>query len=230
MCHSCSLPGAILDDRADDLRDDVAGPLHDDVVAGADVLAVDVVLVVQRGPLHGDAADEDRLEHGERREDAGAAHVDLDGAQPRRGRGGGELVGDRPARVVGHRAERLLQLERVDLDDHAVDVEVEVGAARLPLRAARRDLFDGRVTLHVRMHAEALRAQPLQGFPVTGDGAAVVVRRWARRRPRPPCRSRSTRRSAAATRPRPGRAGGCCRRPSCAGSRTSAGRPGRAAR
>ena len=95
--------------------------------------------------------------------------------QPRRGRGGGELVGDRPAGVVGHRAERLLQLERVDLDHHAVDVEVQIGAARLPLRAARRDLFDGLVAPHVRMDAEALRAQPLQGFPVTGDGAAAVV-------------------------------------------------------
>ena len=52
--------------RPHDLRDHVAGPLDDDVVARADVLAADVVLVVQRRPLHGDAADEDRLEHGER--------------------------------------------------------------------------------------------------------------------------------------------------------------------
>ena len=37
----------------DDLRDDVAGALDDHRVADADVLAADVVLVVQRRQLHG---------------------------------------------------------------------------------------------------------------------------------------------------------------------------------
>jgi hypothetical protein len=35
-------------DRADDLRDHVAGALDDDEVTLADVLAVDVLLVVER--------------------------------------------------------------------------------------------------------------------------------------------------------------------------------------
>ena len=57
----------------DHLRDDVAGALDDDGVADADIAALaqrlavaadalDVVLVVQRGVLHDDAADADRLE------------------------------------------------------------------------------------------------------------------------------------------------------------------------
>ena len=63
---------------ADHLGDHVAGALQDHVVAGADVLAPDVVLVVQGGALDGHAADEHGLEHGERRQDARPPHVHLD--------------------------------------------------------------------------------------------------------------------------------------------------------
>src|ERR671935_9475 len=44
----------------------VAGAKDDDVLARADVLADDVLLVVQRRELHGDAADVHGLEDGER--------------------------------------------------------------------------------------------------------------------------------------------------------------------
>ena len=53
--------------RADDLGDDVAGLAHDDRVARAHVLGRDLVLVVEGGQADGRAADEHRLEHGERR-------------------------------------------------------------------------------------------------------------------------------------------------------------------
>ena len=46
---------APLDDRPDDLGDDVASLLEHDVVADADVLAAHLVQVVQRGPRHGRA-------------------------------------------------------------------------------------------------------------------------------------------------------------------------------
>src|SRR4029079_3828525 len=52
---------AVRPGRADDLRDDVAGPLDDHVVAHADAPAVDVLLVVQRGAGDGHAADLDWL-------------------------------------------------------------------------------------------------------------------------------------------------------------------------
>ena len=47
--------------RADDLRDHVAGALDDHVVALANLLAVDVLFVVERRARDGDAADLDRL-------------------------------------------------------------------------------------------------------------------------------------------------------------------------
>src|SRR4029453_17820705 len=81
---------------ADDLRDDVAGALHDHVVALADALAIDVLLVVQRRPRDGDAADLDRLEHRPRVQRARAADADRDLVQPRGRRLRAPLVGTRP--------------------------------------------------------------------------------------------------------------------------------------
>ena len=71
---------ALLQDRPDDLGDDVAGAAHDHRVALAHVLAVHLVLVVQRRVGDRDAAHEHRLEHRERRHLAGAAGVDVDRA------------------------------------------------------------------------------------------------------------------------------------------------------
>ena len=68
----------LVEHDAHDLRDDVAGAPHDDRVADADVLAGDLVLVVQRGVGDHHAADRHRLELGGRRQRAGAADLDLD--------------------------------------------------------------------------------------------------------------------------------------------------------
>src|SRR5271155_1698595 len=58
----CVLWPTVEHDR-DDLRDHVTGPLYDNGVADAHVLALDLVLVVQSGALHDDAPDCDRFEH-----------------------------------------------------------------------------------------------------------------------------------------------------------------------
>src|SRR5439155_2857627 len=68
----------VLAGGPDDLRDHVARALHDDDVALADVLAVDVLLVVQGRARDGDAPDLDRLEHRPRVERAGAADANQD--------------------------------------------------------------------------------------------------------------------------------------------------------
>ena len=122
-------------DHADDLRDHVAGALHDHLVADAHVLARDLVLVVQRGVRHHHAADGDRLQLGDRGERAGAADLDRDVVEGGDRLLGREFVRDRPARRAADEAEAVLQREVVDLVDHAVDVVVEVGAL---LGAARR--------------------------------------------------------------------------------------------
>ena len=63
---------------AQDLRDDVAGALDHHRVADADVLAGDLVLIVQRGIRHHHASDGDRLEPRHRGQRAGAPDLELD--------------------------------------------------------------------------------------------------------------------------------------------------------
>src|SRR5438067_1772808 len=96
---------------ADDLRDDIACPLHDDGVALADVLAIDVLLVVQRGARNGDAADLDRLEHRPRVERAGATDADRDLLQLRLRGHRSPLERARPPRTLVQRSEPPLVLE-----------------------------------------------------------------------------------------------------------------------
>ena len=72
-----------LEYHGNDLRDHVAGALQHHGVADADVLAGDLVLVVQRRVLHQHAADIHRLEPRDRRQRAGAADLDADVAAAR---------------------------------------------------------------------------------------------------------------------------------------------------
>ena len=119
---------ALVLDDADHLGDDVAGALHHDGIADADVLAGDLVLVVERGVRDHHAADRDGLEFRDRRQRAGAADLDLDGLQDGHGLLSGELVGDGPARRARHEPEPDLIGQRVHLVDDAVDVVAEAGA------------------------------------------------------------------------------------------------------
>ena len=157
----------------EDLRNDVAGALHDDRVADAHVLARDLVLVVQGGVGDDDAADRHGLELGDRRQRAGASDLDLDRLDDRRRLFGGKLMRGRPARRARHEAEPLLQREVVDLVDDAVDVVAE----RRPLlldRAVLRQHFRGRAAeLGQGIGRQAEARHRLDGAELgRGDGRA----------------------------------------------------------
>jgi hypothetical protein len=121
----------LLGHIAQDLRDDVAGALHDHHVALAHVQPLDLVGIVQGGARHHHAADIDRLEIGDGCQRAGAADLDEDVLQPRTRLFGRKLVGHRPARRATHEAQALLPVDSIDLVDDAVDV---IGQRR-PLHA-----------------------------------------------------------------------------------------------
>src|SRR5207247_2885713 len=115
--------------RREDLRDDLAGAQDDHLVADANVLAGDVLLVVQRRELHRDTANVDGLEDGERVQVAELADVPVDPDELRDLRRRRELPGDRPARIAPDDAQAALQLDLVDLDHDAVYLEVQRAAA-----------------------------------------------------------------------------------------------------
>ena len=169
--------------HAENLRDDVAGALHDHRVADADVLAGDLVLVMQRRVLHHHAADRDRIELGDRRERAGAADLDVDVAQDRGRLLGGEFMGDGEARRARHEAEPLLEVEPVELIDDAVDIVVEARPAALDIAIGFKHFLD-------RVGQPDERVQAGSPRPARSDRRPIGSRP-AGRPPRPSHRRRS---------------------------------------
>ena len=96
--HLVAIAG--IHDRAHDLGDHVACALEDDRVADPQVLAPDLVDVVERCVAHGRATHEHRGDVGDRGHGTGPAHVHLDRLELRGDLLGRELVGGRPARCA----------------------------------------------------------------------------------------------------------------------------------
>ena len=158
--------GPLLEHDAHHLRDHVAGAADDHRVADADVLARDLVLVVQRGVGHDHAADRHRLELGGRRERAGAADLDLDVEQPVVASCGRELVGDGPARRARDEAQPLLPVEPVDLVDDAVDVVAERRrACAADLAIEGQHLLDALAHAHQRIESAGPSARSASTTP-----------------------------------------------------------------
>ena len=168
------IPRAPLLHDCDDLRDHVASALHDDGVADTDVLARDLVLIVQRRIGDDDTAHGDGLELCDRRQRAGSADLDLDGLEHRRCLLSRELVRDRPTWAARHEAEPLLQVEPVDLVDDAVDVVAEPRPLVLDPAVVGDEVVRPTAQRHPRVHRQA-------PAPVGGAHPQLRIGRQARR-------------------------------------------------
>ena len=152
--------------RTEDLGDHVARAQHDHVLALPDVLARQVLLVVERRHLHRDPAHAHRLEHRARVQVAELARGPHDLIQPGDGGGGRELPRDRPPRLAPNGPQPALELDLVDLDHDPVDLEIERAAPLLPCFALGDHLVFGPELLDIGVDREAVLAQPFQGVPV----------------------------------------------------------------
>ena len=166
---------ALVEHRTYDLGNDVARLVHDDGVALAHVFAADLVDVVQRGARDGGAGDRHRIELRDRREHAGAAHLNANLAQDGLLFLGRELKGDSPARRAGGKAQVELLLEAVDLYDHAVDVVVQIAAMLERLGAELVDLGRRGATGHVGVDAKAGATQPVKELALAMDVQRVGI-------------------------------------------------------
>ena len=159
--------------RRDHPRDDVARFLDDDRVARADILARDVLGVVQRGHRDRGARKEDRLEDRIRRDRAGASDVDVDSLNLRMRLLCRELERRRPPWKLRGRPEPLAQCEVVDFHDDPVRLEVERSAFLRPFGAERDHVVDGRARLPVPLDGQAPRSHGRQCFRVGREGPTV---------------------------------------------------------
>ena len=167
-------PGPPLDDRPDDLRDDVAGLLEDDPVADPDVLAPDLVEVVEGRARDGRAGDLDRRHVRDRRQRPGPADVRDDVLDEGLDLLGRELEGDRPARRPADHPEPRLLVDPVDLDDDAVGLVREVVALLAPALGEVDDAFDVEVRGVLRVDREAESGQAIEGGRLGRDRVAVL--------------------------------------------------------
>ena len=122
-------------------RDDLAGLLHGDEVAHADVLAGDLLKVVEGGPGDGGAAQLHRIELRHRRDHPGAPDLEGDGMEAGLGLLRRIFVGDRPAGGLVGGTQHLLLIEAADLDHRAVGRKRESGAVLVELPDGSEDPF-----------------------------------------------------------------------------------------
>ena len=153
------------------------------VSPGRTSLARHLVLVVQRGHADRRAADEHRLEHGERRRPTGAPDRHLDVAQQGGALLGRELVGDRPARRARREPEALALGDVVELHHHAVDLVPEVVSMVLPVQAVGEHVVERGEHPDLRVDREPERRRATRATPCG----------WAARGRPPPDRAGTTR-------------------------------------
>ena len=96
--------GALREHDAEHLRDDLAGLLDADGVAFADILAGDLIGVVQGRAGDGRAGEQDRVELGDGRDGSGAADLHADLAEDGLGLVRRELERHGPVRELARRA------------------------------------------------------------------------------------------------------------------------------
>ena len=114
--------------HADDLRNDFSGFSDGNNVAHAGIELTDKIAVVQRCTRNRGARKPYRLEHGIRRQHAGASHCDDDILEKRLLDLRRVLVRRRPPREFRGRAERFTLRKGVDLDNSTVNVEIQLTA------------------------------------------------------------------------------------------------------
>ncbi len=119
--------------HARDLGDDLAALLDVDHVAGTDVELRHLLGVVQRGPPHGGAGQQHRVEVRHGGDGASAPHLEVDAGKSREGLLGLELVGHGPLRSLCRGAQPPPQGEVVDLHHYAVGGEGQLPARFVPM-------------------------------------------------------------------------------------------------
>src|SRR5690606_37732835 len=107
------------------VRDDLTGLLDDDPVALFDAQPHEFVAVVKTGAGDRGAGDVDGFEVGDGGDRAGLANVHGNFANARFSFVAFPLVGNEPPRTLGGEPEALPLLPAVDLEDQAVNLEIE---------------------------------------------------------------------------------------------------------
>ncbi len=163
--------------RKVDLRDlgyYLAALLYINRVAYADVQLRYLLGVVERGTLDGRAGQQHWRKVGYGGHGTRAADLKVDAEQPGGGTLGLELIGYRPARGFGCRAQLAAVVVSVDLDHHAVGGERQPLALGIPMGYVLVDLGYVAADAHIVRYLESPLASLCHVAPVRGRGQCVA--------------------------------------------------------
>ena len=161
--------GPLLDQRPDDLGNHVAGLLENHVIADPDVLAPDLVEVVEGCAGDRRAGDLRRGEVGHRRQRPRPPDVRDDVLDDRFDLLRRELVGDRPAGRPADDAEPVLLIEPIHLDHDAVGLVRKLVALVAPGLREGDDRLDVEPGLAIGVDGEAEGVEPVERGRLGGD-------------------------------------------------------------
>ena len=114
---------AALGQRTQHLRNHIARPAYDHPVTGTQILAPDLVFVMQGGIADRCSPDKYGLQTRDRRQRAGTPDLYFNGEQASQCFFGGELVRNRVARRTSDKTGFGLQRAIVELVDNAIDIK-----------------------------------------------------------------------------------------------------------
>src|SRR5262249_19430090 len=120
-------------DDFNDFRDYVAAALDQDPISDFDTQALDLILIVQGSAADCGSADRNRLQSSDGGELSGTAQADQDVFDLGNPAASWVFVSDGPARRFSRKAQALLQANRVDFDDDAVNLVGEFLPHLFPL-------------------------------------------------------------------------------------------------
>ena len=160
--HRGGALGPALLEHAHDLGDDIARAADHDRVPRTDILAPHLVDIMQSGVGNGDAAHLHGCEARHRGHGTRAAHVEFHRLDHRQGFHGRELIGHRPPRGAGDKAQPFLIRQVIDLEDRPIDVVVEARALVAQSRVIGNTGRDALQYLHLGRHGQAPAPQALE--------------------------------------------------------------------
>src|SRR5690349_2320383 len=153
----------------------IAAAFDQHPVADLHTKTINLILIVQRGPLHRRSADRHWTQSSKRREFAGAADLHEDVLDLRDSRTRSVLVSNRPARSLAGESELPPLLGGIDLDDDSIDLIWKLLALRFHLVDEIENFIEIVRTDSMRIHFESGLLQHVQRFKMAREKTVAVA-------------------------------------------------------
>ena len=160
------IPRAQRKDRAQNLRNNIAGFSDDNGIANTHILTQNLVFVMEGSSSNRRASNQNRIKLGNRRARACSPNLNSDITQDSGFFFWREFVSNGPARSACREAKLMLQGKRIHLHNHTVDFIGQIGTLLQAIAAEPSHLFARDAALNIGVYVKAATTEPLQQLPL----------------------------------------------------------------